>query len=226
MELQVALHELLGHGSGRQFTTEEADDEKAKAQFAGIVNPLTGENIASWYRPGQTWDSVFKEWASPMEECRAECVAIFLSTFKEVLDIFHYENPEDINYTNWLSMARQGITSLNMYDADHNKWMQAHCNARFVILNTLLKHGNGVLNFALDGKEYTFEELSAAYRELDLTNIELRLHKELIHERGVPAISNLLTHIQVYRATADVEAGRKFFQELIFIFIKPCLQII
>ncbi|KAK0480521.1 peptidase family M49-domain-containing protein, partial [Armillaria luteobubalina] len=74
-ELQVANHELLGHGSGKLF--QESANGKLNFDPEKVINPLTGKPIASWYKPGQTPDSVLGEVSSSMEECRAETVALY-----------------------------------------------------------------------------------------------------------------------------------------------------
>jgi dipeptidyl-peptidase-3 len=47
---------------------------------------------------------------SSFEECRAECVGVYLCTHSDVLRIFGYEGQaaEDIYYINWLNMVRAG----------------------------------------------------------------------------------------------------------------------
>lgn len=68
-EVQVGLHELLGHGSGKNFMGESS--------IVGVADPLqtTGASVTSYYADGETWDSKFSEIASTYEECRAECVS-------------------------------------------------------------------------------------------------------------------------------------------------------
>ncbi|PBK85231.1 hypothetical protein ARMGADRAFT_1036523 [Armillaria gallica] len=55
-ELQVANHELLGHGSRKSFQGGKLNFNPKKS-----INPLTGKPIASWYKPGQTLDSALVE---------------------------------------------------------------------------------------------------------------------------------------------------------------------
>lgn len=77
--VQVGLHELLGHGSGVLFCeTRDASGAVRTNLPAGLVNPLTGRAVTTWYKEGETWSSVFTTLANTYEECRAECVGLFL----------------------------------------------------------------------------------------------------------------------------------------------------
>lgn len=144
-EVQVGIHELLGHGTGKLFNV----NEKGEKDFPeDLVHPLTGGKITSWYKPKETWDSKFQSWASTVEECRAECCGIFLSTEYDLLHIFGHEDAKegevhDITYINWLLMARAGLRALEVYSPDSSKWGQAHMQARFSILNVMLEAGQG-----------------------------------------------------------------------------------
>lgn len=55
--------------------------------------------------------------AGPFEECRAECTGIFMSSYDNVRRIFGHEGSDgdDINYINWLHMARAGLLGLEYY---------------------------------------------------------------------------------------------------------------
>lgn len=70
--LIVALHELLGHGTGRLCHELPAFENPLKYPFE------------TYYKEGETWHSVFGDIASGYEECRADAVALYLSTYPEV----------------------------------------------------------------------------------------------------------------------------------------------
>ena len=67
--LQVGVHELLGHGSGKLFHQGAADTAALLA--AGTLHPISGEPVRGpFYAAGATWDSTFGKLASAYEECR------------------------------------------------------------------------------------------------------------------------------------------------------------
>lgn len=120
-EVQVGAHELLGHGTGKLLQETKPGVYNFDIKNPP-VNPLTGKPITTWYKPGQTWGSVFGNVASSYEECRAEAIAMALSCDFEVLKIFGFGDgtPDmnneagDVLYAAWLSMARMGVCSLEL----------------------------------------------------------------------------------------------------------------
>lgn len=77
--LQVGLHELLGHGSGLLFSETVQEDGSSSFNFDPAMKlPGCEEPLRSWYKPGETWSGVFNTLANTYEECRAECVGLYL----------------------------------------------------------------------------------------------------------------------------------------------------
>ncbi|KAF3279543.1 hypothetical protein TWF970_004094 [Orbilia oligospora] len=119
-ELQVGLHELLGHGSGKLLQ----ETEKGVFNFDKEnppVSPLTGKPVTTYYKVGETWGSVFGATAASYEECRAECVAMYLCPDREILEVFGHTDDteaaaEDVLYISYLQMARAGLLALEFWD--------------------------------------------------------------------------------------------------------------
>nr|XP_057942495.1 dipeptidyl peptidase 3 [Doryrhamphus excisus]XP_057942496.1 dipeptidyl peptidase 3 [Doryrhamphus excisus] len=198
-EVQVGLHELLGHGSGKLFV----QDDKGQFNFDQnkVINPETGEQVSSWYQDSETWDSKFSTIASSYEECRAECVGLYLSLNKEVLRIFGHEDQdaEDVVYVNWLSMVRGGLLGLEFYTPENKNWRQAHMQARFVILRVLLEAGEGLVGL---------EEVTGTDGKPDA---RITIDRSKIHTVGKNAIHRFLRKLQVFKSTADVDKGRALY---------------
>ncbi|XP_062867238.1 dipeptidyl peptidase 3 [Trichomycterus rosablanca] len=199
-EVQVGLHELLGHGSGKLFI----QDEKGAFNFdqAEVRNPETGELITSWYKGNETWDSKFSTIASSYEECRAECVGLYLCLNRQVLSIFGHVDEavaEEVAYVNWLNMVRAGLLGLEFYTPETKNWRQAHMQARFVILRVLLEAGEGLVTLTMttgaDGRPDAL----------------ITLDRNKIHTVGKNAIQKFLCRLQVHKSTADVEGGRALY---------------
>jgi dipeptidyl-peptidase-3 len=81
-QVQLGLHELLGHGSGKLFKEEE---KGLNFDRDLTLNPLTQQKVDKWYKRGQTFETVFTSLMWPFEECRAECVGLYLSLEPNVL---------------------------------------------------------------------------------------------------------------------------------------------
>ncbi|KAJ7582725.1 aflatoxin-detoxifizyme [Mycena floridula] len=200
-ELQVANHELLGHGSGKLFQ----EDAVGKKNFdPETINPLTGKPVETWYKPGQTPGSVLGSVASSMEECRAEAVALYLVGNKTILEIFKYVDKtdiEDIQFITFLLMARAGLKALELYDPKTKKHGQAHMQARLGICNFLIKAGIAQL-----------EEI----RDTDgkLKDLFIRVDREKVLSEGKKCMGELLCELQIRKSVADGAGAKQFYTEL------------
>ena len=91
----VVLHELLGHGTGKMMS-ETVDGNFNFDIKNPPVNPITGEPITRWYKPGQTWTGEFGDMATTVDECRAELVGAYLMDNPELLEMFGFTEASDI----------------------------------------------------------------------------------------------------------------------------------
>lgn len=203
-EVQVGLHELLGHGTGKLLSELTPGNYNFDISNPPI-NPLTKEKVTSWYKPGQTWGSVFGGVAASYEECRAECVAMYLGGDADILEIFGFGEHsdikgEDVLYTEYLSMARAGLLALEQWDPKSKKWGQAHMQARFSILKCFLEVGDG------------FVKLTSTKPDHDDLAIDLDRNK--IESHGKPAVGLYLQKLSIYKSIADVDAGTKLYAEM------------
>jgi len=206
-EVQVGLHELTGHGCGK-LLQETSPGVFNFNKENPPVSPVTNKPITTWYKPGQTWGSVFGSIAASYEECRAELVAMHLSCEFPVLKIFGFgDGSVDINgeagdilYASYLSMARAGLASLEMWDPKSQKWGQAHSQARFSILKCFLE------------AEDDFCKLD--YKEADMSDLTIKLDRSKILTAGRDAVGKYLQKLHVYKSTADVETGNKFYVDM------------
>ncbi|KAK7014867.1 putative dipeptidyl peptidase [Favolaschia claudopus] len=200
-ELQVANHELLGHGSGKLFQ----ENASGKKNFSPeIINPLTGKPISSWYLPGQTPDSVLGEVSSSMEECRAETAALYLASNPEILSIFGYTDKkevEDIQFISFLLMARAGVRALEFYDPTTKKHGQAHMQARLGIMQHMFRSGLVTLDEVRD-------------KDGALENLFVRVDRSRVLSEGRAVMGKLLIELQVRKSTADGAGARQYYMEL------------
>lgn len=190
--LAVALHELLGHGSGKLF--QENDDGTFNFDI-NAINPATGEKIDCWYKHGETWSSKFTDLSSAYEECRAETIAVYLSYFKEPFDVFEITEWERTRNMMWLYMVYAGIKGLLVYNPEANKWGQAHCWARYVIFRVMREAGDGFLTV-----EFTEDE-----------QFLIKMDFDKIHSVGFPAVTEFLMKLHCFKSTGDVCRGKEFF---------------
>eukprot|EP01062_Namystynia_karyoxenos_P031732 TRINITY_DN2350_c0_g1_i1.p2 TRINITY_DN2350_c0_g1~~TRINITY_DN2350_c0_g1_i1.p2 ORF type:complete len:853 (+),score=326.41 TRINITY_DN2350_c0_g1_i1:112-2559(+) len=195
-DLQVGIHELLGHGSGKLF---EIDDS---GKITNLKGQLPADVTPGGYSKGQTWDSVFTKDGSPIEECRAEAIAIYLGVEPEATKIWGKEGKEadDLYYAAWLSMARQGVDALRFWSPEHRAFTQAHMHGRFVILRVMVDAGQGFVRV---------EQVKGQKGK------DLRIHmdRSKILSVGVPAIGKFLRQMQAYKSTANVTAMREWWNK-------------
>jgi len=191
-EVQVGLHELLGHGSGKLFHAGNYPTE--------LVNPLSGSTVGC-YGQGETYDSKFTTIGSSYEECRAECVGIHLCLEPGVTEIFGHSGQvaEDIKYVNWLSMILAGVKGLEMFSPASQEWKQAHSQARFVIMQVMLEAGEDFL---------TVKEVVGEDGKPDLL---ITMNREKILTVGKPAIASFLQKLQVYKSMGDICAAKEMY---------------
>lgn len=195
-EVQVGIHELLGHGSGK-LLSENQDGSFNFDVKNPPTSPITHSPVNTYYKKGQTWGSVFGSIAGSYEECRAESVAMYLSTNRDLLQIFGHtgQEAEDVLYVGYLQMARAGLLALEFWDPKSNKWGQAHMQARYAILQCFIKAGFARL------------ESSAS----DYSDLVVKLDRQKIDNVGKQAMGEFLQHLHIYKASADFESGSKFY---------------
>lgn len=145
--ITTAVHELLGHGTGK-LLSETAPGAYNFDKQKLPVNPFDGEAVSSHYLLGQTWTSVFGKLAGTVEECRAILVSEYLMDNKELLGIFGYTDTTEITaedrtlffqpmcvyrmltdlvlYSTYLQIGIDGLQSLEHYNAQTQTWGQVH----------------------------------------------------------------------------------------------------
>ncbi|BGO94147.1 hypothetical protein JCM10020v2_005841 [Rhodotorula toruloides] len=200
--VQVANHELLGHGSGKLF--QQRADGSRNFDPEKTINPLTGEPIESWYMPGETYGSKVGPVSSSMEECRAEAVALYLASNADIATIFGHdtkEAQEDLVYYTFLVMMRAGVRALEFYDPTTKKHGQAHMQARLGIAQWLISHDIARVEFVHDDSG-------------NLVDAFARVDRKAALERGKEVMGQLLVEIQVRKSTGDGPGATKFYTEL------------
>lgn len=200
LSVNVGIHELLGHGSGKLLT--ENGDGTFNFDKATLKNPFTGNLVENWYKPGESWGSKFGGLANAYEECRAEAVSLYLGVESDILEIFGKFSEEDkmgTIYILWLQMVRAGLVGLEMYCPENKQWRQAHMRARFCILQILLRSPNSIVKINHDHANKV---------------LEVSLDADRIKTDGHAAIGDLIRYLNIYKAMGDVAEGTKYFEGL------------
>lgn len=96
------------------------------------------------------------------------------------------------------------FASLQAYNTTHQTWTQSHCCARHVYLQVLLKNTKNLLSI-----EPVYNENN------EMVDFYIHLNREYILTEGRPAIGKFLMTLQVFKSTADVENGTKFFNQFV-----------
>eukprot|EP00050_Salpingoeca_kvevrii_P008021 m.300153 g.300153 ORF g.300153 m.300153 type:complete len:720 (-) comp14359_c0_seq1:110-2269(-) len=202
-DVQVGLHELLGHGSGKLFYLKEDGSHNFATD---TINPVTQAQVASFYKPGETYDSKFGNIGSSYEECRAECVGLYLCTDPDVLKIYGIDEQrgEEVAYINWLNMVRAGVLALQYFTPGKGSagWGQAHMMARYAILRVLLEAGEDFVTIVRGNPSQ--ESGEGTYVSLDRTKIATV---------GMTAIGAYLQKLNVFKATADIAGARAMYEK-------------
>jgi len=157
--MHVACHELLGHGTGKLFRK----NEKGEFNFdhSSVINPLTNQLIESWYEESETFESKFTDISRSMEELRADLSGLYFTLFKEVHEIFQFDenNYKDIVYSNWLLYIRKGVLGLSLYNEEVKRWGQAHTQGAWVFVQFLLENqveGQEILTVTMNEEKNDF----------------------------------------------------------------------
>ncbi|UKZ47253.1 hypothetical protein TrVGV298_001470 [Trichoderma virens] len=201
--LTTAIHELIGHGTGKLLSETSPGIYNFDKQNPPI-SPLSGEAVTSHYLHGQTWGSVFGKLAATVEECRAFLMSEYFMDNKDLLRIFGYTDrssitAEDLLYATYLNIGVDGLQALEHYNFQDQAWGQVHHQAHFSILKHLLQDGDGVISIAQD-----------------LTQQSLTVHvdRAKILSHGKSSLGRYLCKLHIWRCTADVSACRKFYEPL------------
>ena len=192
LSLNVAAHELYGHGSGDLLKKENVVGQKVPDLLA------PGEFVTTYYEENETYQSVFGGVASAFEECRAETTSLHLVFKDEVLEMYGIppENRAEFKLCSALSMLHSGIKTLTCYAPECSQWKQAHARARFAILRACLIWGRGAVSLTKND-----------------TDVILRIDPTKF-QGVVDAIELLLKHLNYYKAVRLPEAGSEFFGAL------------
>ncbi|KAM3477702.1 hypothetical protein MY5147_002552 [Beauveria neobassiana] len=186
--LTTAIHELLGHGSGKLLSETEPGiynfDKKNPP-----ISPLTKQPVDLHYLPSQSWGSVFGKLAGTVEECRAILISEYLMDNKQLLEIFGYTD----------SSETTADESLQHYSFENQAWGGPHHQAHFSLFKHLLQDGSGVIRVDHNPSS---------------SNLTVRVDKSKMQSHGKPALSKYLCCLHMWRCTADVSSCKELYEAL------------
>lgn len=132
----TSIHELLGHGTGKLLAETSPGVFNFDSKDVPI-NSLTGKPVQSWYKPGQTWTSVFQKLAGTVEECRAMLISYYLGEAKDMLFTYGYDDntsitADDLIYNMYLYIGVGGLRALQAFNVKEQTWGSPHANVSSV----------------------------------------------------------------------------------------------
>ncbi|KAJ8131320.1 hypothetical protein O1611_g2308 [Lasiodiplodia mahajangana] len=201
--ITTAIHELLGHGSGKLLSETSPGQYNFNKEDLPI-SPLSDRVIGTWYHYGQTWTSVFGTIATSVEECRAMLVPLYLIDNEELLSIFSYDDKteitaEDLHYHTYLQIGVEGLQSLAYYNSEQKAWGDPHKRAHWAILRHLLLDGDDVIKVVWsEGSD----------------RLTVKVDRSKMLSRGKPSLGKFLCSLHIWRCTADVKPCRDYYEDI------------
>lgn len=194
-KVQVAGHELFGHGSGKQFFKDK--DGKCPE----FTDPLNGEKFTSCYNQGETYNERFGEISTSYEECRADLSGLYLGYYPEMYKIFNWDekNSSDLQWLSMMISTRKGILGIpSSYSVEQKKWKQAHTQGAFVISQFLIKNQKSkIIDVQMNGTD----------------DFYISVDKKNLMKEGHELIGKLLHAMQVYKSSGAVDRAKKLYAE-------------
>jgi dipeptidyl-peptidase-3 len=190
--LNVAAHELYGHGSGTLLRQADV----AGGQIRSLIDP--DKVVDTFWKEDETWHGVFGGLGSHLEECRAETTSLHLAFKDEILDMYGVAPDQRISFKimSALEMLHAGVKGLSCYDPAIGQWLQAHARAMFTIVKTAVDWGKGAVSVRkVDGTYKIFVD-EGNFGEL------------------VEAVAKLLRHLNYYRGARLPEEATQFMNEM------------
>ena len=196
---KTALHELLGHGTGKLFKIDK--DGKYNFDIDNTINPLTNEKIKSFYLPEETYESKFSTFCRALEEGRADYTALYLVFDKKAQKIFGFNEDEyeDVIYIMWLIHFIGGIIGIGYYK--NQKWENPYSQERFIFTNYIFQNqefGKEILTFSVDDINGSFK---------------IVINKQNLIKYGKNIAGKILMTIHIAKCIGDVKSAEKFVEQ-------------